>query len=110
MKRRPTSLTYCFAAVFAVGALAAFTTPASADELNTKLLVSNCYVCHGPGGKTAGHTPRLNNQTAEKVEEALTLFSKGEKAATIMNRIAKGYSADQIKVIAKHIGAMNAMQ
>lgn len=97
------------ALVAALGVVS-FAAPASASDLQTKLLVSNCYVCHGPAGKSAGQTPRLNNQTAAKVQESLTMFAKGDKPSTIMGRIAKGYSAAQIKAMAAHIGSMNKSQ
>lgn len=97
-------------AILAIGIATAVAGPAAADDRQTELIVDNCAVCHGPNGKTAGHTPRLNNLTEEKISEALTLFAKGEKQSTIMDRIAKAFTPEQVKAIAAHIGNANKTQ
>lgn len=91
-------------------AIACAAGPAAAADRSIEVIVANCAVCHGPNGKTAGHTPRLNNLTEEKIQEALTMFAKGDKAATIMDRISKGFTPEQVKAIAAHIGNANKTQ
>jgi sulfide dehydrogenase cytochrome subunit len=95
------------ASLAAAGCLAFAASPAHAADLKTATTAANCAVCHGPGGQTAGHTPRLSGMTAEKIREALGQFASGDKPATIMDRISKGFSAEEIKAIAEHIAMMN---
>jgi sulfide dehydrogenase cytochrome subunit len=77
--------------------------PSQASDLNAALLASKCVVCHGPGGASAGHTPKLTGMTAGKILESVQQFRSGDKASTIMNRISKGYTDAQIKLIANHL-------
>lgn len=77
---------------------------AQATDLATKVLASNCVVCHGASGKSDALTPRIYSRTAIEIERSLFAFAAGDKPGTIMNRIAKGYSPQQIKALAAYFG------
>jgi sulfide dehydrogenase cytochrome subunit len=75
--------------------------PASAAP-TAEAIARNCVVCHGP--KEAGQLeiPKLANYPARKMVEMLTGFRDGQKEATIMNRIAKAFTDEQIQALAAH--------
>ena len=58
-----------------------------------------CSGCHGaPGGNVA--VPSLSGQSAENIVAAMQAYRSGERAATVMDRIAKGFSDDETRAIA----------
>lgn len=85
-------------------ALTAGSTVAKAD-MALEVLASNCAVCHGQKGASHGTTPELTGMTAAKIAKTMMEFKSGAKAATIMNRITKGYSDDQIAALAGYFGS-----
>lgn len=80
---------------------------ADAGDLKTRMIAANCAVCHGPGGKSAGHTPGLDSETSISIKDALTKFASGDKPSTIMQRISKAFTPEQIQAIANHIAMAN---
>lgn len=48
----------------------------------------------------------LNTLSAREIRDKLMAFKRDENDPTIMNRIAKGYSDEEIAVIADYIGGM----
>jgi cytochrome subunit of sulfide dehydrogenase len=60
----------------------------------------SCSGCHGPPG-TGGAVASLAGRPAEEIVAALTQFRRGERAATVMDRIAKGFTDDEIHAIAE---------
>ncbi|HEY5760913.1 MAG TPA: hypothetical protein VIU34_34030 [Steroidobacter sp.] len=44
--------------------------------------------------------PSLDSFTAEQIITAMQAFRSGSRPATVMNRIAKGFSDEEIKAIA----------
>lgn len=78
---------------------------ASAENLNAELLVSNCVVCHGQGGKSAGGTPSINEISTDRMITMLKGFKDGTRSGTIMVRIAPGYTDAQIEAMAGVLGA-----
>lgn len=90
--------------VFAAAVLAIAPGTASAENLNPELLVGTCVVCHGPGGDSQGHIPALNEMGAGKIVSSMEEFRDNKRPGTIMPRIAKGYTPEQIQIIADTIG------
>lgn len=86
------------AAVLAVATVGA----ASAAEANGPLLAAACTSCHGMNGQSETGIPPIAGLDAAAIEAAMTAFRSGERTGTIMNRIAKGYSDDEIKALAAH--------
>ncbi|MDH5749479.1 MAG: c-type cytochrome [Rhodospirillales bacterium] len=79
--------------------------PTQAAGIDAALLASNCVVCHGPKGRSLGEMPKLKGMSAEKILDSFRQFRAGQKASTIMDRISKGYTDDQVRAIARHLGA-----
>jgi cytochrome subunit of sulfide dehydrogenase len=57
---------------------------------------SGCSGCHGAGPQP----PALTNRVPEEIVVALDAFRAGTKPATVMDRIAKGFSHDESVAIA----------
>lgn len=73
----------------------------SSDQ--TRLLAASCANCHGTDGKLAGAIPAIANRPASALETQLLGFKHDENSrATVMNRIAKGYSDDELTALAEH--------
>jgi cytochrome c553 len=64
-----------------------------------------CSGCHA-GGRTADTTvPRLNGRNPADIVTAMQAFKSGQLPSTVMDRIAKGFSDDEVKAIAAWYGA-----
>ena len=90
----------------ALGIACAVSTQAAAQAQGPSpaTIARNCYLCHGPEGKTAGPMPRLAGQPAGAIAKALTDFKTDQRKGTIMNRIAKGYSDADLQAVAQYLG------
>ena len=64
-------------------------------------LTTNCANCHGTGGISAGPaTPSIGGMSKQYFGKVLGDFQSGSRASTVMGRIAKGYSAEEINRLA----------
>jgi cytochrome subunit of sulfide dehydrogenase len=88
MLLKPLALSLLFAAA-----------PAFADATLARNLAAQCANCHG--AKDAP-VPALNGQPAAHIIEQMAAFKSGKRTATIMHQLAKGYSDEQIKLMAEH--------
>jgi sulfide dehydrogenase cytochrome subunit len=89
--------------VGATALLLAAALPASAQNANPQLLTLSCAGCHGPGGHTRGATPSIYGRSGASIAETLRAFREDKRPATVMNRIAKGYSDAEIDAVAREI-------
>ncbi len=70
---------------------------------SAEMLAAQCDGCHGPSGASGGPAiPNIGGHDAEFLVEYLKEVASGEYPSTIMGRIAKGYTEDEIKRIAAH--------
>jgi sulfide dehydrogenase cytochrome subunit len=66
------------------------------------MLANTCAGCHGTNGASAGPaTPTIAGISPIYFEEVMLGFKNDEIKSTIMGRIAKGYSEDEIKAMAE---------
>jgi cytochrome subunit of sulfide dehydrogenase len=89
-------------AILFAGALAL---PAAAQTAPPNAL-NACGTCHGADLKGAGPMPPLRGHDAEYIKKAMTEFRAGSRPATVMTRLAKGYSDTEIDIVAQQIAAM----
>ena len=68
-------------------------------------LVATCTGCHGPAGQSAGAIPALNGRTEADILQAMLEFKSDRRPATVMNRHAKGFSDEEIALMAREIAA-----
>lgn len=74
-----------------------------ADMASPAVLANTCFSCHGPDGVSQGAMPSINGKSAEYIETALMAFREDRRKGTIMNRIAKGFDADEIKALSRYL-------
>ena len=87
-------------------ALVAVTAPARAQDANlARNLAATCANCHGTNGNARGEMAQLAGVSAEKIVAAFNDYKSGNRPATIMHQISKGYSDEQVKLIAAYFAA-----
>jgi cytochrome c553 len=80
--------------------------PAGAQMADGRVLAMSCMNCHASTGAGTGDIPRLNGKNEFEIKTALLDFREGKRTATIMNRLAKGYSEAEIDALAKYIATL----
>jgi cytochrome c553 len=61
---------------------------------------SACSGCHPAGSGVDTPVKRLRGQDAAQIVAAVAEFRSGKRPATVMDRIAKGFTDDEIRAIA----------
>ena len=79
--------------------LALVVTPASAGAAAMPPLVAACSGCHPANGGDP-MLPRLTGRNAGEIIAAMKAFRTGSRPATVMDRIAKGFTDGEIEAIA----------
>ncbi|NTW51994.1 MAG: sulfide dehydrogenase [Chlorobiaceae bacterium] len=69
-------------------------------------LALSCAGCHNTDGKSVGIIPAIYGKTAEYIESAMKDFRSGNRPSTVMGRHAKGYSDEEIHLIARYFGEL----
>jgi len=87
----------CIGMVVAALALSAH---AQSDATRARDLAATCANCHGTGGKAQGAIPALAGQPKADLVQKLNDFRDGKRQATVMHQLAKGYTPEQIDLIA----------
>jgi cytochrome subunit of sulfide dehydrogenase len=71
---------------------------AQAEAPSAQALAYTCAGCHGTNGASTGPaTPSLAGLSKAYLVEAMQAYRAGEREATIMTRIAKGYSDEEFE-------------
>ena len=78
---------------------------AKADMASSVVLANTCFSCHGTDGASVGAMPSIKGKPADFIEAQLTAFRDGRKQGTVMNRIAKGFTDDEIKALSRYFAA-----
>ncbi len=98
----PTRLVALAAALLAVSG-------AHAQDANLgRNLAATCANCHGTNGQARGDMKPLAGLTADKIVAMVADYRNGNQPATIMHQIAKGYTEQQIQLIAAYFAAQPA--
>ena len=66
---------------------------------------ASCSGCHTSGAAAASSASRLYGRDAGDIMTAMTGFRDGSLPATVMTRIAKGFSDDELRAIAAWLAA-----
>lgn len=74
------------------------------------MLAGNCTGCHGGNGGFAGPSiPVIAGQPAAYIVDALKKFRSGERPSTVMGRLAKGYTEQEIAAMAEFLARQKPM-
>ena len=77
--------------------------PALLTGASAEMLASTCEGCHGDNGVSNGPaTPSIAGMSAYYFAEAMAEFAEEDTVTTIMTRIAKGYSEEEIRAMAEY--------
>lgn len=82
----------------------------AADPLLARNLAATCANCHGTNGQARGDMKPLAGLSAEKILAAVADYKSGAQPATIMHQIAKGYTDEQMRLIAAYFAAQKPAQ
>ena len=66
------------------------------------MLSASCEGCHGTDGHSPGAIPDISGKSAEFIRISLEEFRSGVRTSTVMARHAKGYTDDEILLIAEY--------
>lgn len=73
---------------------------------SAEMLGFTCAACHGYDGVSNGPaTPSIAGMPPEYFIETMKAFKNGERPATVMDRIAKGYSDEELEIMAEFFAA-----
>jgi len=73
------------------------------DALQLEVLAASCANCHGTDGNSSGAIPRIGGRPQAALARQLRAFKAGTvEGITVMTRIAKGYSDEQLDTLARH--------
>ncbi len=96
--------------ILTVSVLALHTIPAAAQDattINLKSLAATCANCHGTNGKAfeGSAVVTLAGLPKDYIVTQMKAFASGQRPATIMHQLAKGYNDAQIEQIASYFAA-----
>jgi cytochrome subunit of sulfide dehydrogenase len=99
-----------WAAVLALAALGWASGPASAQDtqrLRTRALAATCAACHGTDGHSVEGLAlaRLAGMPQDYILNQLMAFRNGQRPATVMHQITRGYSQEQLETVAAYFAA-----
>ena len=79
---------------------------ANAEPISKGAMLSiTCAGCHGTDGKSAGAIPSIAGKSADYISKAMLDFRDDKRPSTVMMRHAKGYSDEEIKLIAEYFAS-----
>jgi len=68
-------------------------------------LAATCANCHNITGKSLTGMPGIAGQSKESLASTLKQFKGGQRPATVMHQLAKGYTDEQLELIAAYFAA-----
>jgi cytochrome subunit of sulfide dehydrogenase len=83
---------------FAAAVVLAWTCAASAAE--PPIAVFGCSGCHATDAKVETPVPRLIGRPAAETVKAMQEFRDGQRPGTVMDRLAKGFTDQEVQAIA----------
>jgi cytochrome subunit of sulfide dehydrogenase len=65
-------------------------------------LAATCANCHGTAGRSNGGLPTLAGLPKDTLVQSMRDFREGKRAATVMHQLSKGYSEEQVALMAEY--------
>jgi sulfide dehydrogenase cytochrome subunit len=79
--------------------------PARADMASGAVLANTCFSCHGTDGKSVGDMPAIAGKSKKFIISKMSAYKSDALGGTVMNRIAKGFTAAEIESMAEFFSA-----
>lgn len=96
----------CVSAVFAAGL--AFSAAAQ-DADYVRSLAATCFTCHGTDGRSVdGIPPSIAGGNKAYLLQQMKDFKSGKRSSTVMGQQAKGYTDEQLELIAGYFASQKA--
>jgi len=74
---------------------------ANAESSSAEMLSNTCVGCHGTNGVSEGPAiPSIAGMSESYFMDAMQEYAKDDRVSTIMGRIARGYTEDELKAMA----------
>jgi cytochrome c553 len=97
---------FACAAAFSAACLSVSQLACAQDMPVARNLASSCFTCHGLNGNSVGGVPpSLAGRDRAELTQIMKDFKAGKRPATIMHQQAKGYTDQQIELIAAYFAA-----
>ncbi len=87
-----------FALVVMLGGL--LSAPGAYGQSTPSMLGHSCAGCHGTRGQSAEPMPIISGLPQEYMAETMKRYKSGKRPSTVMGRLAKGYSNEEIEAMA----------
>jgi cytochrome subunit of sulfide dehydrogenase len=68
---------------------------------------ASCSGCHAADAKIETRVPRIAGRPPAEIVASMEAFRSGQQPATVMDRIAKGFTDAEIRAIADWLGAQH---
>jgi cytochrome c553 len=82
---------------------------AGAQDANlARNLAATCANCHGTNGQARGDMKPLAGMSADKIVALVADYKSGAQPSTVMAQLAKGYTDEQIRLVAGYFAAQPA--
>lgn len=94
--------------LLAAALLAPAFAPTAAAAADGRLLAEACLGCHGADNAGASSVAGIAGRPAPELAAQLAAFRANERPATIMGRIARGYSEAEVAAVAAWLAAQPA--
>lgn len=91
---------------FALALSTALQSPARAQTAPAPQIALACAGCHGPAGAGEGSVPRIAGYDRQAFVETWSAFRANARPATIMNRIARGYTDAEVAQLAAYFATL----
>jgi len=76
--------------------------PAVMSGASARMLAETCEGCHGTSGNSEGPAiPSIAGMSEDYMIESMAAYREGETKSTIMGRIVKGYTEEEVAMMAK---------
>ena len=82
--------------------------PANLSPKGVQSMAAACSMCHGTQGRVVAgsNVAALAGRPRDEIVQSMAQFKAGQKPATIMHQIAKGYSDAEVAALAEHFSTL----
>jgi len=82
--------------------------PSNTSAKGVHSMAATCSMCHGTQGRVApgSNVAALAGRPRDEIVQSMAQFKAGQKPATIMHQIAKGYSDAEVAALADYFSKL----